>query len=99
LEPVVESVPNDAAANLYLGVVYRALGEEALAEERFSQIPPATLAQPGFHLFAADIYERAGNFAAAYAAYCETIRLAGQWEIALQGAERNAAALNQDPGC
>ncbi|MCL4871017.1 MAG: hypothetical protein KJ063_18820 [Anaerolineae bacterium] len=99
LEPVVKRLPNDAAANLYLGVVYRASGQEVLAEERFNQIPPATLAQPGFHLFAADIYERAGNFAAAYDAYCETIRLAGPWTAAVQGAERSAAALNREPGC
>jgi hypothetical protein len=99
LELAVEANRNDAAANLYLGVVYQALGQGEQAAEAFSQVAEETLAQPGFHLFAADIYEKAGNYAAAYQSYCETIRLAGRWEVAVQGVERNAAALNQPATC
>ena len=99
LELAVEANSNDAAANLYLGVVYQALGQGKQAAEAFGRVAEETLAQPGFHLFAADIYEKAGNYAAAYQAYCETIRLAGRWEVAVQGVERNAAALNQPVTC
>lgn len=99
LEMAVAANPNDAAANLYLGVVYQALGQGEQAEQSFSRVAPETLAQPAFYLFAADIYEKAGNHAAAYQAYCTTIQLAGQWDIAVQGVERNAAALNQPPTC
>jgi predicted Zn-dependent protease len=99
LEIAVAANPNDAAANLYLGIVYRALGNETGAEQAFSRVAPVTLAQPGFHLFAAAIYEKAENNAAAYQAYCEVIRLAGQWDVAVQGVNRNAAALNQPATC
>lgn len=99
LEIAVAANPDDAAANLYLGVVYRALGDAIRAEQTFGRVAPVTLAQPGFHLFAADIYEKAENNAAAYQAYCEVIRLVGQWDIAVEGVKRNAAALNRPATC
>lgn len=99
LEIAVAANPDDAAANVYLGVVYRALGDAIRAEQTFGRVAPVTLAQPGFHLFAADIYEKAENNAAAYQAYCEVIRLVGQWDIAVEGVKRNAAALNRPATC